>query len=54
MRYKVTTEITVTVLADDGDDAALVAEAAIKDALNDADIIDSDLSGYYEYEEVIT
>ena len=53
MKYKVTTEITVTVLAEDGDEASQVAEAAIRDALTDTDIIDADLSGYYEYEEVI-
>ena len=53
MKYKVTTEITVTVLAEDGDEASKVAEVAIRDALTDADIIDANLSGYYEFEEVI-
>lgn len=53
-QYKVTTTITVTVLAEDGDDASREAERAIRDALEDADIIDADLDGFYEYEEVIT
>ena len=53
-KYRVTTTITVTVFAEDGDDASMVAEHAIRDALEDADIIDADLDGFYEYEEVIT
>ena len=53
-KYRVTTTITVTVFAEDGDDASRVAEQAIRDALEDADIIDADLDGFYEYEEVIT
>ena len=53
-QYRVKTTITVTVFAEDGDDASKVAEQAIKDALEDADIIDADLDGFYEYEEVIT
>ena len=51
-KYRVTTTITVTVFAEDGDDASKEAERAIRDALEDANIIDADLDGFYEYEEV--
>ena len=53
-KYRVTTTITVTVYAEDGEDSTKVAEQAIREALEDADIIDADLDGFYEYEEVIT
>ena len=51
-KYKVTTSITVTVYADDEDDASFVTEQALKTALDNGDFIDADLSRYYEYEEV--
>ena len=43
-----------TVYAEDGEDSTKVAEQAIREALEDADIIDADLDGFYEFEEVIT
>ena len=51
-KYRVTTTITVTVFAEDGDDASRMAEQAIREALEDADIIDADLDGFHEFEEV--
>ena len=53
-KYRVTTTITVTVYAEDGEDSTKVAEQAIREALEESDIIDADLDGFYEFEEVIT
>lgn len=51
-KYKVTTSIAVTVWADDEDDASFVTEQALKEVETHFDVVDLDLSRYYEYEEI--
>lgn len=44
MKYRMTTEISFEVEADDEDEAMIIAEQTLKDQ-------GFDVSGYYEYEE---